>query len=128
MGLFDKLVKEVANRVVDKAIVPEVKRSVNESLGKSIKSVSYDIPGEYSEFPEFSGNMSQRPTIVNTDKYKRVTLHYDNVSSGMISEYQNVLQDNGYTRGSNVRFDKGHTYVIVEEDGTNLKIAYHVKK
>lgn len=131
MGLFDSLVKKavrtatntITDTIIDNTVKPAVEQTVKDSLG--IKDVKYDIPNTYSDFPEYSGSMISKPYETKTNKYTRLTINY---SGSFKNEYESTLLSNGFTKGSNVRYDKGNTYVIIESTGNNTKIVYHIKR
>jgi len=131
MGLFDSFVKKAVrsamntatDTIVDNTIKPAVEKSVKDNLG--IKDTKYEIPSTYNDFPTYSGNMISKPSETKTNNYTRLTINY---SGNIKNDYENTLLTNGYVKGSNVRYDKDNTYVIVEENGSNTKVVYHIKK
>ena len=131
MGLFDRFITKavrtatntITDTIIDNTVKPAAQQTVKDSLG--IKDVKYDIPSTYSDFPEYPSSMTSKPYETKTDKYTRLTITY---SGNIKSEYENTLLASGFSRGSNVRYDKGNTYVIVESLGSNTKIVYHIKK
>lgn len=131
MGLFDRLITKavrtatntITDTIIDNTVKPAAQQTVKDSLG--IKDVKYDIPSAYSDFPEYPSSMTSKPYETKTDKYTRLTITY---SGDIKSEYENTLLSSGFSRESNVRYDKGNTYVIVESLGSNTKIVYHIKK
>lgn len=102
---------------------------INRILGKDDFSTTdfttIDIPIKYSEFPSYNGKVKIAPKETITDKYSRITILYKGSPK---KEYYDLLSMMGYVQGSNVRFDKDNTYVIVEKIGFNTKIAYHIKE
>ena len=107
MGLFDFI-----NRILEK----------NEHL---TTDVIIDLPLKYSDFPKYNGRIKTEPKETITDKYSRITIFYKGRPN---KEYYNLLNTLGYVQGSDVRFDKDNTYIIVEKIGFNTKIAYHIKE
>ena len=87
--------------------------------------VTFDIPLKYSGFPKYNGKIKIKPKETVTDKYSRITIFYKGSPK---KEFYNLLDMMGYIQGSDVRFDKDNTYVIVEKIGFNTKIAYHIKE
>lgn len=85
----------------------------------------YKVLEKYSEFPEYPGKIKNKPYETITDKYNRVTIMY---KGSVDSTYYRTLENYGYIKGSDVRFDKNNTYVIVEPHRERTKIVYHVKK
>lgn len=113
MGLFDHLIKEVITSATD-AIKPNLFKEINEP-----------IPSTYNMFPSYPGDLVEKPKETATDKYTRLTLRY---RGAPLQEYYDLLFRSGYTRGTDVRYDKDNTYIIVEEVGKDTKIAYHIKR
>ena len=131
MGLFDRLIKKavstatntITDTIIENTVKPNVEKVVKDSLG--IEEVKYDIPSVYASFPVYSGSMVSKPVETNTSKYTRLTINY---AGSIDNEYVNTLLSNGYIKGSNVRYDKENTYVILEADGSNTRVVYHIKK
>lgn len=102
---------------------------INRILGKndfsSDDNVVTNVPIKYSDFPNYNGKIKNAPKETITDKYSRLTIFYKGSPK---QEYYDLLNMMGYVQGSNVRFDKDNTYVIVEKIGFNTKIAYHIKE
>ncbi len=102
---------------------------INRILGKndfsSDDNVVLNVPIKYSDFPNYNGKIKNTPKETVTDKYSRLTIFYKGSPK---KEYYNLLNMMGYVKGSDVRFDKDNTYVIVEKIGFNTKIAYHIKE
>lgn len=102
---------------------------INRILGKNDFSfnddVILDVPTKYSDFPNYNGKIKNAPKETVTDKYSRLTILYKGSPK---KEYYDLLNMMGYVQGSDVRFDKDNTYVIVEKIGFNTKIAYHIKE
>ena len=88
-------------------------------------SADLNIPIKYSDFPNYNGKLKNAPKETVTDKYSRLTIFYKGSPK---KEYYNLLNMMGYIQGSNVRFDKDNTYVIVERIAFNTKIAFHIKE
>ena len=86
---------------------------------------SYEIPAEYSSFPVYPGTMYTKPITTDTDKYTRISLFYKGAPS---KKYYETLIEAGYSKYSDVRYDQGNTYIIIEKIGRNTKVAYHVNK
>lgn len=102
-----------------------IKRKTEEYLTGENNSSNVDIPLKYSNFPTYPGNIKKEPQETVTDKYCRLTIFYKGSPK---KEYFDLLNMMGYLQGSDVRFDKDNTYVIVEKIGFNTKIAYHIKE
>ena len=88
-------------------------------------NATLNIPTKYSDFPNYGGKIKTAPKETVTDKYSRLTIFYKGSPK---QEYYDLLNMMGYVQGSDVRFDKDNTYVIVEKIGFNTKIAYHIKE
>ena len=148
MGLFDELKKiskgdiekfgkEFVNNVqnvtndIGANISKEIKNATGVDVtqsGEAKKSNVKEIPAEYSEFPTFSKDPDDLETK-ETDKYKRCSMNFYNVSNEEIESYTSKIQSLGYTKNTKVRFDKGNTYIIVDTDTSyDLNLVFHIKK
>lgn len=85
---------------------------------------NYNLPIKYSDFPVYNGKKTKGPIETTGPNYTRLTIFYKGVPN---PEYYLKLQNFGYEKTSDVRFDKDNTYVIVEQLGRSTKIAYHIK-
>ena len=84
-----------------------------------------DFPIKYSNFPVYNGKMLKKPHETTGPNYNRLTILYSGRPS---AEFESVLQNAGYIKATNVRYDKDNTYVIFERIGLNTtKVAYHIK-
>ena len=143
MGLFDSLKKlgqdlekEIENGV-GKDAIQNIKDAVaNAGAGTATNSFSHNsntggsgktIPTEYSEFPVFEGKLENVSTK-ETNNYTRCSMDYYNVTDEQVHNYILKINSLGYTMGSKVRYDKGNTYIIVDNQYGDLNIVYHVKK
>ena len=97
----------------------------NNDFNLTENAASLNVPMKYSEFPNYNGKIKKEPKETVTPKYSRLTIFYKGSPK---QEYYDLLNMMGYVQGSNVRFDKDNTYVIVEKIGFNTKIAYHIKE
>ena len=86
-----------------------------------------EIPEEYSEFPKFREECTDL-TTKKTDKYIRCTMNFYNVTDREVEDYIYKLRTLGYERGSDVRFDKGNTYIIVDNGSSSLNLVFHIKR
>lgn len=126
MGLFDKLVsigKNIVEDELEKKIVENIPNEYKTSLSRNTKS----IPITYSEFPVFNGiisNMYEK----NESNYKRCTIDYEKTTDDVIDNYISNVVSNGYIKASNVRYDKGNTYIIIENNDGYLHLVFHIKK
>ncbi len=78
------------------------------------------------EFPMFDGRKTWSYNS-NTNKYKRKTYYY-RINREKMDEYLQKLSVYGFSKATDVRYDKDNAYVIVEEKDEQLHIAFHVKK
>ena len=87
---------------------------------------NYTIPEEYKEFPVFDGNIQSLDTK-KTDKYQRCTIKYNNLSEDSVTKYRNMIVEAGYNKATDVRYEKNNSYIIVDFDGSDLELVYHIK-
>ena len=134
MGLFDslkKIGKEIGKEIektVESAAFKNVNNNTSGETGfNSTSKNTKEIPAEYSEFPRFRDIVTDLSTI-ETAKYIRCTMNFSNVTDQEISEYISKINSLGYVRGSNVRFDKGNTYIIVDNKYGDLNLVFHIKR
>ena len=111
MGLLSDLVKNVfEQQITDKA--KKVASNLDKNFVKEEKYYDLEskdkIPLEYSMFPVLEATIGNL-TTKKTDNYKEK----------IVSE--------GYSKASNVRYEKDRTYIIVDDTGTNLVLVYHIK-
>jgi len=132
MGLFDNIIKQaskiVTNAIEDKVfdnVANSVKNTINVDNRTNTTLQNYTIPEKYSSFPKYEGNMLEKPVERETNNYSRITIRYSGTPS---SEFISSLMQNGFIKGSSVRYDKGNTYVIVDNLGNKTEIVYHIKK
>ena len=90
------------------------------------KTTSKTVPEEYLSFPQFEGTIKDLSTK-KIDKYHRCTIDYSGVTSEALNAYKVKITDAGYVKGSDVRYDKDNTYIIVEYEEQNLHLVFHVK-
>jgi len=143
MGLFDnilrKATKMVSNTIEDK-VLDNLKNTIEDTFntnggsnreGDRNSSAStnnfqnYTIPEKYNEFPTYPGNMIEKPFERETNRYTRITIRY---SGSPNSEFISTLTQNEFIKATSVRYDKGNTYVIVDDLGNKTEIVYHIKK
>ena len=141
MGLFDSLKKlgEDISKEVEKSVGSETFKNLKDAVANASANASNEIhsssnnqplkeiPEEYSEFPKFRETATDLSTK-ETDKYIRCTMNFSNVTEQEIAEYISKINSLGYIRGSNIRFDKGNTYIIVDNQYSNLKLVFHIKR
>ena len=137
MGLFDSIKKFGEN------IGKEIEKSVGQDAFKNIKDAvtnnanasnnqhssqnTKEIPAEYSEFPKFREVVTDLSTK-ETNQYRRCTMNFENVTEQEVSEYVTKINSLGFVRGSKVRFDKGNTYIIVDNQYGDLNLVFHIKR
>ena len=86
----------------------------------------YTIPEEYKEFPVLPGVIYHLDTK-KTDKYKRCTIKYNNLSLDVVTQYRNKIIEAGFNKATEVRYEKNNEYIIVDFDGADLTLVYHIK-
>ena len=134
MGLFDNLVKsvsELANTEEAKKLKDNLKnfaQSVDTSSSSNrSSSSSKSIPEEYSHFPVFNGKIDDL-TTKNEEKYKRCSINYNNVNDADVEAYIKTIEEAGYEKKTDVRYEKNNEYIIVDRNTyVDLNIVYHVK-
>ena len=145
MGLFDSLKKigEDIGKEIEKGVNSEGFKDFKKAIGDAAKEASdemssitgtnsssqnlKEIPAQYSEFPTFKEGAPYLKTT-ETEKYIRCTMEYPNASDQEISEYVSKINSLGYVKGSNVRYDKGNTYIIVDTENGGLNLVFHIKR
>ena len=138
MGLFDQLKKlgsqEIAKVAKDAInnVSKDVLNAIDPNLAKNVETNSAtgkDIPAEYGSFPVFRSKADEVSTK-DVGNYKRCTMDFYNVPEEEIQSYVSKISTEGYVKGSDVRFDKSNTYIIVDYDkyGKSLNLVYHIKK
>ncbi len=87
-----------------------------------------EIPAEYSEFPTFDKAPNNLKTI-ETEKYKRCSMDFYDYTEQEVENYKAKIIELGYVQNTKVRFDKGNTYIIVDQDDiSGLNIVFHIKR
>ncbi len=133
MGLFDNLVKTIKDSGIGEELSKvgkDIEKSVN-GLGDEIKQnttvkTPKTIPSDYSHFPAFEGTIRDINTK-NIDKYHRCTIDYEESTIEKINEYRNKVIENGYQKMTDVRYEKGNEYIIIDPDNTYMHLVFHVK-
>ena len=132
MGIFDNLVKSVSDLVkTDEA--QKLKDNLK-SFAKNVETNASDrtgsgksIPEEYSHFPVFNGKIDDLVTK-KEDKYKRCSMNYYGATDDDIDSYIKTIEEAGYEKKTDVRYEKNNEYIIVDNASFNyLNIVYHVK-
>ena len=145
MGLFDSLKKlgEDIGKEIEKGVNSEGFKDFKNAMEGAVKDASEgirsatglnsnaqstkEIPAEYAEFPKFRDIVTELSTR-ETDKYIRCTMDYPNATTQEISDYISRINSLGYVKGSNVRFDKGNTYIIADTVNGGLHLVFHIKR
>lgn len=125
MGLFDKV-----NLMKLKTAGENLKNKVKDAIGDellNINKTNYTIPIDYASFPTLNAtiiNLSEK----DVTNYKRCTINYTKVLPDEMNNYITLIENNGYKRHNNVRFDKDNTYIIMEYSDHLLTLVFHIKK
>ena len=98
----------------------------NNTNTSTVNNSNYTIPEEYKEFPVFEGHIKDLCTK-KTDKYERCTIKYNNLSEDSVTQYRNKIVEAGFAKATDVRYEKNNTYIIVDFDGSDLELVYHIK-
>ncbi len=148
MGLFDSISKafndsglkdglkqvgegldKAANQLgeeFNKSGIKEDLQKMGKDMGITSSNEPKKVPDEYLEFPQFEGTIKDLSTK-KIDKYHRCTIDYKDVTTDALNAYKVKITDAGYVKGSDVRYDKDNTYIIVEYEEQNLHLVFHVK-
>lgn len=135
MGLFDNLVKSVtdlakteeAQKLKEnlKSFAQTVETNTNTS--SETTSGGKSIPEEYSHFPAFNGKIGELITK-KEEKYKRCSMNYFGATDEDINNYIKTIEDAGYEKKTDVRYEKNNEYIIVDNNTYSyLNIVFHVK-
>ena len=54
-------------------------------------------------------------------------MKYHNLSEDLVNNYRNKIINNGYEQATSVRYEKGNTYIIVDNNDDVLTLVYHIK-
>jgi hypothetical protein len=144
MGLFDNLInnkgikegfsqigkglEQAVNEVgkeIDKSGLKDDFKKIGEDLGSSSKTPK-SVPQEYLTFPQFEGTIAELSTK-KIDKYHRCTIDYKDVTEDQVNAYISKIEEVGFKKGSDVRYDRDNTYIILEKDIPSLHLVFHVK-
>ena len=133
MGLFDNLVKAFNDSGLKDGISEvgkELEKTVN-TVGSELNNLNGNktvktVPSEYSHFPQFNC-LIKDVTTKNIDKYHRCTIDYKDVTEDQVNAYISKIEEVGFKKGSDVRYDRDNTYIILEKDIPSLHLVFHVK-
>ena len=83
---------------------------------------------KYMNFPKLEKEIKEIEEKI-TEKYDRITMDYIDVSYIEFEMYERRVEDYGFEKNSNVRYDKNNTYVILEynEKRQQLHVVFHIK-
>ena len=130
MGLFDKIMKSVSD-LANTEEAQNLKKNLQDfakeatSVSDNKENSSFSIPEEYNYFPVFNGKIGNLITK-NEEKYKRCSITYYNVTNEEVENYIKTIEDAGYEKKTDVRYEKNNEYIIVDYK-YDLNIVYHVK-
>lgn len=129
MGIFDDLksvVKDAIGEENAKKLGDKIKEYANTASEQLKSTTSKEIPSDYTHFPAFNKPIERISTRVES-KYKRCTMYFYNVTEEEINAYRDNIVSLGYEKMSDVRYEKDNEYIIVEEDGNQFHLAFHIK-
>ena len=118
---LDKVVKDVGNEINKSGIKEDLKK-----IGRDLGSSPKVIPEEYQEFPKFESKIDDL-YIKKIDKYHRCTIDYYNVTDESVNKYISLIEEKGFRKGSDIRYDKNNTYIILEHIKDKLHLVFHVR-
>ena len=122
MGLLDRLINSAIDAAANK-LDEKLQNTIENKFGGNKKE--YTLPEEFSFFPKYEGTIVNGPERKSTEKYERITVFFEGLPN---NEYISQIQENGFYKASDVRYEKGNTYIIVDTNRGYTKIAYHIKK
>ena len=133
MGIFGDIVKSITRGVVNEE-VNKVERDIVNKVDESISSVKpkgeskYKVPEKYLHFPQFDGvieNLYEK----KESKYERCTMDYAQSTSEEIKKYISDVENAGYKKATDVRYEKGNEYIIIENqnEANYLHLVFHIK-
>lgn len=125
---LDKAAKDVSDDFNKSGLKEDLKK-FGKDIGITSGSTNSEpkkVPEDYMSFPQFEGTIKDLSTK-KIDKYHRCTIDYKDVTEDQVNAYVVKMIDAGFTKGSDVRYDKDNTYIILEKDVPNLHLVFHVK-
>ena len=78
------------------------------------------------EFPKFNGQKTFG-WPKETNNYKRKDYYYKQ-DSEKVMEYISLINSYGFSRVNDKKYQNDNSYIIIEEIGNRLHIAFHVNK
>lgn len=131
MGLFSNLIKRAVKDEAGKKLSQVGIDIINniEKLDSSKKdnTKKLTVPRDYMHFPQFDGVIGNLSTKL-VDKYGRCTIDYYHVNDVDIEKYISNVQKDGYTKMTNVRYEKNNEYIIIEKNNDSLHLVFHIKR
>lgn len=129
MGILDSLLKRVVRGAIREE-TNKIDKKVADSIGEEIKSYhkeesKYSVPEEYMHFPQYDGVIDYLSTK-DESKYKRCTIDYK-APTDNIDAYREKVENAGFRKMTDVRYEKSNEYIIIEDDGP-LHLVFHIKK
>ena len=131
MGFLDKFIKKVVGSEIGKEIKKfdnEISKTIKDNVGElKGRENQKEVPRDYLHFPQFDGTIGDVSTK-SCDKYERCTLDYYKVEESQVREYIDKVIHEGYEKMTNVRYEKGNEYIIIENEDNSLHLVFHVKR
>lgn len=125
MGFFDKLINSIKKAVGENSNNSSC--SSTTKAAANVKKGVTNIPEEYNMFPVFDGHCVSISTR-NENKYKRCTMDYQKVEDQSFNNFLSEITSFGFEKATNVRYDYGNKYIIVERNNNDLHLVFHIKK
>ncbi len=132
MGFLDSLLKKVVSKEAREELSKvgrNITQMVEDNVGefKATSEAKGTIPRDYLHFPQFEGVIGD----INEKKeaqYERCTLNYYKATDEEINKYIELVQKDGYTKMTNVRYEKNNEYIIIEKNNDSLHLVFHIKR
>ncbi len=124
---LDKATREIGNDFNNSQFKEELTK-MGKDLGitNGNSTPNKKVPDEYMNFPQFEGTIADLSTK-KIDKYHRCTIDYNGVTDESVNSYITKIKESGFTKGSDVRYDKDNSYIIVEHEDSKLHLVFHVR-
>ena len=126
-GLLKRVVRSAVNEEVNK-VERDITKKVEDNIGeiKPKKESRYHVPEKYMHFPQFDGAIDDIDEKKES-KYERCTMDYYQATNDEIDKYIEEVQQKGYKKMTNVRFEKDNEYIIIENRNNYLHLVFHIK-
>ena len=132
MGFLESFLKRFVNGETRKKLNElerNITKNVKDNMGeiKAKEENKNQIPRDYLHFPQFDGvigDISEKKESM----YERCTLDYYKATDEEINKYIELVQKEGYTKMTSVRYEKGNEYIIIENNGNSLHLVFHIKR